>query len=64
VGVALAVWVIVVWITVVYLGEHYVADVAGGICYAAVALAIVAVVSQIRNRQTDRLGTTQTALAD
>ena len=64
VGVALAAWAIVVWITVVYLGEHYVADVAGGICYAAVALAIVAVVSQIRNRQTDRLGTTQTALAD
>lgn len=44
-GVALSIWAIVVWVTVVYLGEHYVADVAGGILYAAVALAIVAMLS-------------------
>ena len=42
VGVALSIWAVVVWVTVVYLGEHYVAEVAGGILYAAVALAIVA----------------------
>jgi membrane-associated phospholipid phosphatase len=46
VGAALAIWAVVVWITVVYLGEHYVADVAGGIVYAAVALGIVAIVSR------------------
>lgn len=51
VGVALSIWAIVVWVTVVYLGEHYVADVVGGILYAAVALAIVARVSRTR---TDR----------
>jgi membrane-associated phospholipid phosphatase len=45
-GVALSVWAIVVWITVVYLGEHYVADVVGGIAYAGVSLAIVALISQ------------------
>ena len=46
VGVALSIWAMVVWITVVYLGEHYVADVVGGILYAAVALAIVTLVSR------------------
>jgi membrane-associated phospholipid phosphatase len=46
VGVALSIWAIVVWVAVVYLGEHYVADVAGGILYAAVALAIVTLVSR------------------
>jgi membrane-associated phospholipid phosphatase len=51
VGVVLSTWAVVVWVTVVYLGEHYVADVVGGILYAAVALAIVAMVS--RTRQSD-----------
>jgi membrane-associated phospholipid phosphatase len=46
VGAVLSIWAIVVWVTVVYLGEHYVADVVGGIVYAAVALAIVAIVSR------------------
>jgi membrane-associated phospholipid phosphatase len=46
IGVALSVWAVVVWIVVVYLGEHYVADVAGGIAYAAVALTIVAMLSR------------------
>lgn len=51
VGVALSIWAIVVWVTVVYLGEHYVADVAGGILYAVVALAIVAMLSRSRTSQ-------------
>lgn len=42
VGTALSSWAVLVWITVVYLGEHYVADVVGGLLYAAVSLAIVA----------------------
>ena len=50
VGVALSIWAVVVWVTVVYLGEHYVAEVAGGILYAAVALAIVSLLSQNRSR--------------
>jgi membrane-associated phospholipid phosphatase len=50
VGVALSIWAIVVWVTVVYLGEHYVADVIGGILYAAVTLAIVAIVSKTMSR--------------
>jgi hypothetical protein len=40
-GVALSIWAMVVWVVVVYLGEHFVADVAGGILYAVAALAIV-----------------------
>jgi membrane-associated phospholipid phosphatase len=47
-GVALSVWAVVVWFAVVYLGEHYVADVVGGIFYAAAALAIVTMVSRAR----------------
>ena len=48
VGLVLASWAIVVWITVVYLGEHYVADVVGGILYAVCALAIAAALARIR----------------
>jgi membrane-associated phospholipid phosphatase len=48
VGAALAIWAVLVWITVVYLGEHYVADVVGGVLYAAVSLAIVAWISKVR----------------
>ncbi|HXC75578.1 MAG TPA: phosphatase PAP2 family protein [Candidatus Acidoferrum sp.] len=47
-GVVLSIWAIVVWVTVVYLGEHYVADVVGGIVYAVVALAIVSLLSRDR----------------
>jgi membrane-associated phospholipid phosphatase len=50
VGVLLSIWAIVVWVTVVYLGEHYVADVVGGILYAAIALSIVSLLSQNRSR--------------
>ena len=49
-GAALSIWAIVVWVTVVYLGEHYVADVVGGILYAVVALIIVSLLSQGRRR--------------
>jgi membrane-associated phospholipid phosphatase len=41
VGVVLWLWALVVWFVVVYLGEHYVADVIGGIVYAAIAIAVV-----------------------
>ncbi|HEY5035448.1 MAG TPA: phosphatase PAP2 family protein [Candidatus Dormibacteraeota bacterium] len=50
VGAALSIWAIVVWVTVVYLGEHYVADVVGGILYATVAFIIVSLLSQGRRR--------------
>ncbi len=50
VGVLLSIWAIVVWVTVVYLGEHYVADVVGGILYAAIALSIGSLLSQNRSR--------------
>jgi membrane-associated phospholipid phosphatase len=48
VGAALSMWAVLVWITVVYLGEHYVADVLGGVLYAAVAIAIVAWIWKVR----------------
>ncbi len=41
VGLLLWVWAAIVWIAVVYLGEHYVADVIGGIAYAVIAIAVV-----------------------
>jgi membrane-associated phospholipid phosphatase len=44
IGLVLSIWAVVVWIAVVYLGEHYVADVAGGVLYAMVALTIVSTV--------------------
>jgi membrane-associated phospholipid phosphatase len=50
VGAVLSVWAVVVWVTVVYLGEHYFADVVGGILYAVVALVIVSLWSQSRRR--------------
>ena len=50
VGVLLSIWAILVWVTVVYLGEHYVAEVVGGILYAAFALSIVSLLSQNRSR--------------
>ncbi len=41
VGLLLWAWAIIVWVVVVYLGEHYVADVLGGIAYATIAVLIV-----------------------
>jgi membrane-associated phospholipid phosphatase len=40
IGLLLTAWAVVVWVSVVYLGEHYVADVVGGIAYAMVAILI------------------------
>jgi membrane-associated phospholipid phosphatase len=45
IGLLLTAWAAVVWVSVVYLGEHYVADVVGGIVYAAVAIAIARIVA-------------------
>src|SRR5450759_4495066 len=59
VGVLLSIWAIVVWVTVVYLGEHYVADVVGGILYAAIALSIVWLLSQNRSRGLNTASPTQ-----
>jgi hypothetical protein len=39
------VWAVIVWVVVVYLGEHYVADVLGGIAYAVAAIAITRMVA-------------------
>jgi membrane-associated phospholipid phosphatase len=39
-GLVLWVWAVIVWVVVVYLGEHYVADVIGGIVYAVIAMVI------------------------
>jgi membrane-associated phospholipid phosphatase len=50
VGVVLSIWALVVWVTVVYLGEHYVADVVGGIIYAVIALGIVSLLVERRSR--------------
>jgi membrane-associated phospholipid phosphatase len=45
IGLLLAAWAVVVWVSVVYLGEHYVADVVGGIAYAVVAIVIAGVIT-------------------
>ena len=44
-------WAIVVWVVVVYLGEHYVADVLGGIAYATIAVLIVRALDTRSGRQ-------------
>lgn len=51
-GVLLWAWAVIVWVVVVYLGEHYVADVIGGIVYAVLAIAIArSIGSWYRGRQ-------------
>jgi membrane-associated phospholipid phosphatase len=40
-GAALVGYAVLVWLSVVYLGEHYVADILGGVTYAVVAIAVV-----------------------
>jgi hypothetical protein len=42
---------VIVWVAVVYLGEHYVADVIGGVVYAALAIAIVRVMTARTGRR-------------
>jgi membrane-associated phospholipid phosphatase len=46
IGLLLTAWAVVVWVSVVYLGEHYVADVVGGIVYAVVAIVIAAIITK------------------
>ena len=46
VGAVLFLWAAVVWLAVVYLGEHYVADVLGGIAYAYLAIVIATAVQR------------------
>jgi membrane-associated phospholipid phosphatase len=55
IGLLLAAWALVVWVSVVYLGEHYVADVVGGIVYAMVAIAIAGIIIKSRSRRRRRL---------
>ena len=50
IGLVLSAWAVVVWVSVVYLGEHYVADVFGGIVYAVVAIVIARVIATRSNR--------------
>jgi membrane-associated phospholipid phosphatase len=45
IGLLLTAWAVVVWVSVVYLGEHYVADVFGGIVYAVVAIVIATIIA-------------------
>jgi membrane-associated phospholipid phosphatase len=54
-GIVLWVWAVIVWVVVVYLGEHYVADVLGGIVYAAIAIAIVRALGVPTWRRRDQL---------
>ncbi len=51
VGAPLWVWAVIVWVAVVYLGEHYVADVIGGVVYAALAIAIVRSLTALSGRR-------------
>jgi len=51
VGTVLYAWAVVVWVAVVYLGEHYVADVVGGIAYAVLAIAIVRTITARRSQR-------------
>ena len=50
-GALLWVWAVIVWVAVVYLGEHYVADVIGGVVYATLAIAIVRGFTARRSRR-------------
>jgi len=51
VGALLWVWAVIVWVAVVYLGEHYVADVIGGVVYAALAIAIMRSLTALSGRR-------------
>jgi membrane-associated phospholipid phosphatase len=55
IGLLLTVWAVVVWVSVVYLGEHYVADVVGGIAYAVVAIVIGGIVTKRHSRRQSRV---------
>jgi membrane-associated phospholipid phosphatase len=55
IGLLLTAWAVVVWVSVVYLGEHYVADVVGGIVYAVVAIVIAGIITKRLSRRQRRV---------
>lgn len=61
-GLVLAAWAVIVWIVVVYLGEHYVADIVGGIVYSTAAIVIVNVAVSLRERRPSLLRADQAPL--
>jgi hypothetical protein len=62
-GAGLVVYAGLVWLSIVYLGEHYVADILGGITYAVAAIAVVeAGARRWRRRRADREAGTVGAL--
>ncbi len=58
VGALLWMWAVIVWVVVVFLGEHYVADVIGGIVYAVIAFAIARSISARLTRRHAMAGVT------
>jgi membrane-associated phospholipid phosphatase len=65
VGALLWLWAVIVWVVVVFLGEHYVADVIGGIMYAVIAIAIARMISaRFKRRQVAMAGATAGAASE
>ena len=65
VGALLWLWAVIVWVVVVFLGEHYVADVIGGIVYAVIAIAIARSISaRFKRRQVAIAGATAGATSE
>ena len=58
VGALLWLWAGIVWVVVVFLGEHYVADVIGGIVYAVIAFATARSISARLTRHHAMAGVT------
>jgi hypothetical protein len=65
VGAVLWLWAVIVWVVVVFLGEHYVADVIGGIVYAVIAIAIARSIStRFKRRHVAMAGATAGATSE
>src|SRR5713226_6729601 len=65
VGAVLWLWAVIVWVVVVFLGEHYVADVIGGIVYAVIAIAIARSISTLfKRRHVAMAGATASATSE
>ncbi len=65
VGALLWLWAVIMWVVVVFLGEHYVADVIGGIVYAVIAVAIARTIStRFKRRQVAIAGATAGATSE
>ncbi len=64
-GALLWLWAVLVWVVVVFLGEHYVADVIGGIVYAVIAIAIARTIStRFKRRHVAMAGATAGATSE